>query len=133
MRTDPAAWPLLTEIALATLLLGGAALMLLAALGLFRLPDVLTRMHVLSKAGTVGASAFMLAVALAIPQVAVLTRAISVVAFLVLTAPIAAHLLARAAYFLEVPLWEETVRDDLEGQYDYDEHTLSSGEPPEGS
>lgn len=128
MKTELVVSPLVAEIALAILLLGGALLMLLAALGLLRLPDLLTRLHVLSKAGTVGASAFMLAVALAIPKVAVLTRAIAVVVFLVLTAPIAAHLLARAAYFLGVPLGEKTVRDDLEGEYDYDEHTLSSGE-----
>jgi multicomponent Na+:H+ antiporter subunit G len=128
MKIELTVWPFVWNVAIALLLLGGAVLMLLAALGLFRLPDLLTRMHVLSKAGTIGASAFMLAVALALPKVAVLTRAIAVVAFLVLTAPIAAHLLARAAYFLGVPIGEQAVRDDLEGQYDYDEHTLSSGE-----
>ena len=131
MRIDWSLLPALTEVALAVLLLGGAGLMLLAALGLFRLPGLLTRMHVLSKAGTVGTSAIMLAVALAIPEVGVLSRAIAVVAFLVLTAPISAHLLARAAYFLGVASWEGTVRDDLEGKYDYDEHTLSSGKPDE--
>lgn len=131
MKTELAVWPLVTDITLGLLLLGGALLMLLAALGLTRLPDLLTRMHVLSKAGTVGASAFMLAVALAIPQVAVLTRAIAVVAFLVLTAPIAAHLLARAAYFMGVTSREAKVRDDLEGMYDPEKHTLSSGEPDE--
>jgi multicomponent Na+:H+ antiporter subunit G len=129
MKPELTVWPLVGDVATALLLLGGALLMLLAALGLSRLPDLLTRMHVLSKAGTVGASAFMLAVALAIPKVAVLTRAIAVVAFLVLTAPIAAHLLARAAYFMGVTSREAKVRDDLEGMYDYDEHRLSSGEP----
>jgi multicomponent Na+:H+ antiporter subunit G len=131
MRIDWSLWPQLGEVALAVLLVGGAGLMLLAALGLFRLPGLLTRMHVLSKAGTVGASAIMLAVALAIPEVGVWSRALAVVAFLVLTAPISAHLLARAAYFLGGPSEKGMVRDDLEGKYDYDEHTLSSGESEE--
>ena len=128
MRIDWSILSQLTEVATAVLLLSGAALMLLAALGLFRLPDLLTRMHVLSKAGTVGTASIMLAVALAIPEIGVLTRVIALVAFLVLTAPIASHLLARAAYFLGKPMGDEAVRDDLEGQYDYDEHTLSSGD-----
>jgi multicomponent Na+:H+ antiporter subunit G len=121
----------LMEVVRAGLLLFGAGLMLLAALGLSRLPGLLTRMHVLSKAGTLGASSIMLAVVLAIPEIAVLTRGIAVVAFLVLTGPIAAHLLARAAYFQEGSMGEGTMRDDLEGRYDYEEHTLAGGEERE--
>jgi len=43
-------------------------------------------------------------------------RAIAVIVFIFITAPVGAHLLARAAYFLNVPLWEGTVVDDLKGQ-----------------
>lgn len=106
----------------------GALLMLLAAVGLIRLPDLPTRMHASTKAGSLGAAMIMLAVAVAIPDAGVLARAIAVIAFLLLTAPVAAHVIGRAGYFVGVPLWEHTVRDDLKSQYDYENHTLRSCE-----
>jgi multicomponent Na+:H+ antiporter subunit G len=49
-----------------------------------------------------------------------------VVVFIFVTAPVAAHMIARAAYFSSVPLWEGTLSDDLEGRYDERTHTLHS-------
>ena len=109
------------------LLIIGSLLMLLAAVGLVRLPDLPTRMHASTKAGTLGAALIMLAVAVAIPDASVLARSIAVIAFLLLTAPVAAHVIGRAGYFVGVPLWEGTVKDDLAEQYDYERHTLDSG------
>ena len=65
----------------AFLLVAGSAFALTAAIGINRFPDLFTRMHAASKAGTVGSSLLRLAAG----------------AFLILTAPVAAHLLARAA------------------------------------
>lgn len=80
------------------LLVAGGAFSLIAALGLLRFPDLYTRMHAASKAGTVGAGFILLGVALVSANLAVGLRAIAGIAFLALTAPVAAHLLARAAY-----------------------------------
>ena len=44
----------------------GGLLILVAGLGIYRLPDLLTRMHASSKAGTLGAVCILLAVALGI-------------------------------------------------------------------
>ena len=52
------------EIVIACLLVLGASLTLIAALGLFRLPDLFTRMHASSKAGTAGSGLLLLAVAM---------------------------------------------------------------------
>ena len=46
------------------LLLLGAVFMLLAAIGMVRMPDVLTRMHSSTKSGTLGVGLIMLGVAL---------------------------------------------------------------------
>lgn len=80
------------------LLLGGAAFILLAAIGVLRLPDLFTRMHAASKAGAVGGGLILLAVALLSFDLAVALRAIIGVGFLLLTTPLSAHLLARASY-----------------------------------
>lgn len=108
------------------LLVVGSLLMLLAGVGLLRLPDLPTRMHASTKAGSLGAALIMLGVAVHMPSPGVVARTIAVVAFLLLTAPVAAHVIARAGYFVGVPLWDGTVKDDLAHQYDYDEHTLGS-------
>ena len=76
----------------------GSLFSLLAVVGILRLPDIYSRMHSASKAGTVGSGLCLFAIAIASLDLAVTTRALAGMVFLVLTAPISAHLLARAAY-----------------------------------
>ena len=87
----------LSEILVAVLLLGGSCLALVAALGLFRLPDLFTRMHAASKAGTAGSGLLLLGVALQSEDAVVWIKCLLTIGFFVLTAPVAAHLLAKAA------------------------------------
>lgn len=96
------------------LLLLGATFSLLAAIGVLRLPDLYTRLHAASKAGAVGGGLVLLAVALVSLDGAVAIRAIIGVLFLLLTTPVSAHLLARAAYISGYQLWPNTVQNDLE-------------------
>ncbi len=102
-------------IAVATLVLAGlgALLMVVAGLGLVRMPDLPTRMHAASKAGTLGAVLVLSAVALHFADAALAVRAALVALFLFITAPVASHVIARAAYRTGVPLSDETVVDDL--------------------
>lgn len=118
------------DIAVVLLLLIGATFVLLAAVGLVRLPDLLTRMQAAAKTGTLGVGCTVLAVAVFFGQAGITTRALLIVVFLFMTAPIAAHMIARAAYFVGTDLWEGTVNDDLRGRYNSQTNTLSS--PPEG-
>ena len=99
------------------LLVVGALFMLLAAVGVLRMPDVFTRMQATSKAATLGVGCVMLAVVVHFGELAVTTRAAAVVLFTFLTAPIGAHMIGRAAYVAKTPLWERTTRDDLDGRY----------------
>ncbi len=117
----------LGAILLAVLMLVGAVLMLLASVGLIRLPDLPTRMHASTKAGSLGAALIMLAVAVAMPSAIVWAKVVAVIAFLLLTAPVAAHVIGRAGYFVGAGLWDGTIKDDLANQYDYETHTLHSG------
>ena len=116
----------MSQIVAALLLLLGAGLMLLAALGLLRMPDLPTRMHATTKAGVLGTGLMLLGTAVYFADLGITARALAVMAFIVITAPVAAHLIGRAAYFVGVPLWEKTVVDELKGRYDPHTHILES-------
>lgn len=97
------------------LIIIGAAFTLIAAIGLLRLPDLYTRMHAASKAGTLGSGVMLIALAVFADDQAVVTRALAAVVFFLLTAPISAHLLAKAAYAAGYKLWDRSVHDDMAG------------------
>lgn len=105
-----------------SLLFAGAFFMFVAAVGLLRMPDVLLRLSTATKAVTLGAGCALSAAALHFhDQMGVVTRVLATIAFLAATAPVAAHMLARSAYFARTPLWKETHIDELRDAYD--EHT----------
>ncbi len=103
----------MTEIVTAFFVLAGGLFALAAALGVLRLPDVLIRMHASTKAGTLGCGLILVAVAVHFGDVGTIARAIAAIVFLLLTAPVAAHMIGRAAYRTGVRLWQGTVIDDL--------------------
>jgi multicomponent Na+:H+ antiporter subunit G len=115
------------KIVISALLIFGALLGLLAAIGLYRMPDLPTRMHATTKAGVLGTTLIMIAVAIFFAEVHVIARAFAIISFLILTAPVAAHVIGRASYFVGVPLWEGTVKDELKESYDTETHYLRSG------
>jgi multicomponent Na+:H+ antiporter subunit G len=115
------------------LMLIGAFFMFVAAVGVTRMPDLFLRMSATSKSATLGAACILLAAAVHFNDFGIITRAVATIAFLFMTAPVAAHRIGRAAYFLGVPLWEGTTRDDLRGKYDEKTHLLfNSPESPAG-
>jgi len=94
------------------LLLAGACLMFLTGLGLVRMPDVFCRMHAATKSASLGVALLLLAAALFFQETMVVTKAVVTIAFIFLTAPVAASLLGRAAYARRTPLWEHSVLDE---------------------
>ena len=117
----------MNNLAHAVLLMIGATFLLAAAIGVLRMPDLFTRMQTATKAATLGISCILIAVALYMEDLGVAIRAFFTVAFFFLTAPVAAHMIGRAAYFIGVPLWKGTIVDELKGRYDRHTHTLTSG------
>lgn len=90
----------------------GAFLMFLTGLGLVRMPDIFTRMHAATKSASLGVALLLLAAALFFQETMVVTKAVVTIAFIFLTAPVAASLLGRAAYARRTPLWEHSVMDE---------------------
>lgn len=103
----------LIDIVVGLALVIGAIFALAASIGLLRLKDVYMRMHAGSKAGTLGSGVMLLALALYAGDIAVVTRAIAGVVFFLLTAPVAAHLLAKAAYAVGYRPCADTQIDEL--------------------
>lgn len=94
-------------------LLSGATFTLLASIGLLRMPDLFNRMQAASKASTLGVACIALASAAHFGTLLIVVEAGLVIIFLFATAPIASHLVGRAAYGVGVELDGRTVRDDL--------------------
>lgn len=118
----------LIEAIAAVLLLSGAFFSFVAAMGVLRLQDVLIRMHASTKAGTLGCGLILLSVAVFYREADVVTQALAAIGFLLVTTPIAAHIIGRAAYARNTPLWEGTVVDELRGRYDFRRRRLD-GDP----
>jgi multicomponent Na+:H+ antiporter subunit G len=117
---------MVAEIIAGLCVLVGAFFVLAAAVGVLRMPDVYTRMHAATKSGTLGSGLMLVGVAVVAGDSDVVLRALAALIFLIATAPIAAHLLGRAAYMSGVPTWHGTAQDALKGHYDVRAGSLSS-------
>lgn len=120
------------DVLTALMWLAGSAFSLLAALGVLRMPDVFTRMQASTKASTLGLGCLLIGAVLQIGDFASLIRVASIGAFILLTTPVAAHVIARASYLAEVPLWDGTVlderpRDADRGAQNEQQHVLRAG------
>ncbi|NAZ35281.1 monovalent cation/H(+) antiporter subunit G [Rubellimicrobium sp. CFH 75288] len=93
------------EVAIGLLILAGGAFGIIASVGVLRLPDVLIRMHAATKIGLLSAGLILTGVALYFNDVGIVVRCAAIVLFLFLTAPIAAHMMGRAAVRLGVPMF----------------------------
>ncbi|HLS96716.1 MAG TPA: monovalent cation/H(+) antiporter subunit G [Sphingobacterium sp.] len=114
------------DIILAILSTVGALSILFASIGILRMPDFYLRLSVTVKASTLGVGLLLICAAIMFPDVSVTTKAIAIIFFLIITAPIAAHMIGRAAYFTGTPLWKDTVIDQLAGMYNKETHELES-------
>lgn len=108
------------EIVSAVVIMTGVIFVFISAIGLVRLPDFYIRVSAITKAATLGVSCIMIGVAIHYNEVGVAIKAVAILVFLLITSPIAAHIIGRAAYEDGVPLWKKTkineFRDYKEGK-----------------
>jgi multicomponent K+:H+ antiporter subunit G len=95
----------LTEALLSFLVLVGAAFTFIGSLGLVRFKDFYTRLHGPTKATTLGVGCLLVASSIffSVTGPGLSLHEILVSLFLFITAPISAHLLAKAALHLDLP------------------------------
>jgi multicomponent Na+:H+ antiporter subunit G len=118
------------DILTAMLWVAGSAFALLAAVGVLRMPDVFTRMQASTKASTLGLGCLLIGAALQLADFASLIRVVGIGAFLLLTTSVAAHVIARASYIADVPLWDGTLLDERRRHSD---RTARDGRPHDPS
>ncbi|WP_131503655.1 monovalent cation/H(+) antiporter subunit G [Exiguobacterium sp. GM2_5_1] len=105
----------ISDIFVAAFALIGAFFSLVTALGIIRLPDLYTRAHAASKSATLGVMSILIGVIIyfVVEDGFFSSRVLLGILFVLITAPIGGHLIARAAYYSDVPLWKGSVQDDL--------------------
>ncbi|PNT86535.1 monovalent cation/H(+) antiporter subunit G [Coxiella burnetii] len=104
----------------------GTLFIFIASVGILRMPDLLTRMHAATKAGSLGVGLVLGGVAIYFGTWTVTIEAVVIVWFIVMTAPIASHLIARASYFDNIKLTKTTFIDELQPHYDQRTYRLKS-------
>jgi len=87
-------------------LMAGTFFFIVASFGILRMPDIYTRLHVATKAGTVGLGFLLIAVAIHFQDIAVTSRALGAVFFIFLTSPVASHLLGKAMLKKDYKFWK---------------------------
>ncbi|WP_121665887.1 monovalent cation/H(+) antiporter subunit G [Mesonia aquimarina] len=117
----------MSDIAIIILSTFGAIFILLAAIGFVRMPDTYLRISVTTKAVTLGVGLILASAAIYFDDLSVTSRVLAIILFIILTAPVGAHLIGRASYFLGVGMWKNSVLDELEGKYKENSHVLTSG------
>lgn len=95
----------------ALLVLLGAFVLLIAAIGLLRMPDSYNRIQVGTKASTASIALIMIGLAMVIPSW--FGKFITILLFVMLTNPISSHILMRAAHKIGHPLAKQTIIDQL--------------------
>jgi multicomponent Na+:H+ antiporter subunit G len=86
------------DVLSAVLLLSGSFFALIAAIGVVRLPDLLSRMHAATKPQVIGLMLVVLGLAARLRSVEVLGFLFLIVAAQMATAVVSSHMIARASY-----------------------------------
>ena len=86
----------MTDIIISILILVGTAFIFIASLGLFRFRDLYGRMHASTKATSFGILLIIIGIGLFFNTAIIWLKALLVVTFIYLTAPLAAHSIAKS-------------------------------------
>ena len=98
------------ELLICFFLLAGSLFALIGAIGLFRLPDFFTRLHGPTKATTLGVGGIIIASAIFFSNhgEGLSLHEVLITLFLFITAPVSAHMLAKAAMQQKLETIERT-------------------------
>ena len=87
--------------------------MFVSAIGIIRLPDFYLRMSAITKAATLGLFLLLIGLALYFNILSLTIKSVIIIILVLLTNPVGAHAIARAAYMNGTKLWEGNITDEL--------------------
>lgn len=115
------------ELITLMIVLVGVFFIVVSSIGLVRLPDLYTRVHAGGKSGTLGIIGILLGAGIFfLNDLRVVFKMLLLIAFLFITAPVAVHMLDRAAFLTGVTPMEGTAPNELAGRYDPETRRLSA-------
>lgn len=88
--------------------------MLIASIGIIRLPDFYIRMSVVTKASTIGLGLMMAGAGIYFNTLEALIKVLAIIVFILTTSPISAQVISKAATMIKVPFWNKTNLDDYQ-------------------
>lgn len=96
----------------------GVLFMVVAAIGVFRLPDLYTRAHAASKSATLGVMCILLGVFFHFWLIEghLNTRILLGILFIFITGPVGGHIMSRSSYIAGVKPWKGTKHDELKDE-----------------
>lgn len=115
------------ELGVGGLILLSAFLSMAAGIGILRFPDVPTRLHAATKPQVLGLAVVLLAIVLRVPTWGVVSTAVLIMTFQLLTQPMTAHMLGRAAYRSDHIRRDLLIEDDLGRDIDAHEPERDAG------
>lgn len=102
----------------------GTVFIMLASLGIMRMPDLYLRISVTTKAATLGIGLILASAAIHFGTLGITSRVMAIILFILLTAPVGAHLLGRASYITGTKLWERSVVNEFDIEEETTEDNL---------
>lgn len=111
----------------------GVVFILIASIGIVRMPDFFLRLSVTVKATTLGVGFILLSMVIFFGELSVATKALAIVLFLLITSPVGAQLIGRISYVTGAKLWKNSVLDELKGKYNSETRVLRSEDEEENN
>jgi len=99
------------ELLISVFMVLGSFLILIAALGVLRLPDIFMRLHAATKATSLGILLLLIAVTIHYPDWTVIVKSLAIIIFIYLTIPVSASMLGKSSLDTDLPRWKPR-RDD---------------------
>lgn len=96
---------MIRELFISVFLVTGSLFILVASIGLLRMPDIYTRMHAATKATSWGIMLILVGVMIYFPTTAIIIKSLLIIIFLYLTTPVAANLLGKTSLEMGIPVW----------------------------
>ena len=112
---------LFIEILCSVMILTGVLFMLISSIGIIRLPDFYIRNSASTKAVVLGLALILFGVGIYYNNIMIFLEVIAILFFISLIMPLAAHIIARAAYKNKVPFWKNTILKDMKNYYEEEE------------
>ncbi|MEJ8802397.1 monovalent cation/H(+) antiporter subunit G [Pontibacter sp. H249] len=106
---------IIKEIVSCVFILLGVFLMLIATVGLLRFPDFYTRMSTITKGASLGVGLILLGLGIYFNQPDIMLKVLAIIAFIFITSPVAAHVIARTAVRSHSPFWDKTNLEEFKG------------------